>query len=429
MNLYQRWQSIAVQFSEEQALLDWKSGRSWTFQQLQQEVDQLPPQRGQRVLFANAWSVDLIFETLRAWRDGRLFCPVEGAAVDASQFEEIPAQIVHVKMTSGSTAQPKLILFTAEQLAADAANIVTTMGLRTDWPNLGVISMAHSYGFSNLVTPLLLHGIPLIWSGDPLPEMMAAIFAKIKSPCTLPAVPAMWRAWLQAGTLEHADVKLAISAGAPLSLELETRLYEKTGIKVHNFYGSSECGGIAYDRSELPRSNRACVGTAMDQVGLQLRSDDGCLVVSSEAVGESYWPYSAAGDCLYDRQFVTADRAEIKGSSGDILLHDRHSETINVAGRKVAPGKIEAAILKVNPSLDHCLVFGILSKDPERVEEVVACLCATKDERQPAQLKSGLVPYLKNFEMPRHWWFCPDLKPDVRGKFSRSEWRQRYLSL
>jgi long-chain acyl-CoA synthetase len=41
------------------------------------------------------------------------------------------------------------------------------MGLRPDWPNLGVISLAYSYGFSNLVLPLLLHGIPLFLAPSP----------------------------------------------------------------------------------------------------------------------------------------------------------------------------------------------------------------------------------------------------------------------
>jgi len=41
------------------------------------------------------------------------------------------------------------ILGRLKKLAADAENIVATMGLRADWPNLGVISLAHSYGFSN----------------------------------------------------------------------------------------------------------------------------------------------------------------------------------------------------------------------------------------------------------------------------------------
>ena len=57
---------------------------------------------------------------------------------------------------SATTGAARVIAFTAGQLAADVENIVATMGLRPNWPNLGVISMAHSYGFSNLVLPLFM---------------------------------------------------------------------------------------------------------------------------------------------------------------------------------------------------------------------------------------------------------------------------------
>ena len=83
---------------------------------------------------------------------------------------------------------------------ADAENIVATMGLRADWPNLGVISMAHSYGFSNLVLPLLLHGIPLILAPAPLPEIIRRA-AENEPAITLAAVPAMWRAWHEADAI------------------------------------------------------------------------------------------------------------------------------------------------------------------------------------------------------------------------------------
>jgi len=61
-------------------------------------------------------------------------------------------------------------------------------------PILAVISLAHSYGFSNLITPLLLHGIPLILAPAPLPEIVRQA-AALAPHITLPAVPAMWRAW------------------------------------------------------------------------------------------------------------------------------------------------------------------------------------------------------------------------------------------
>ena len=91
------------------------------------------------------------------------------------------------------------------------------MGMRPDWPNLGVISMAYSYGFSNLVLPLLLHGIPLFLAPAPLPEILRGA-AKAHWNLTVAGVPALWHAWHKAGVI-LSNVRLAISAGAPLPLD------------------------------------------------------------------------------------------------------------------------------------------------------------------------------------------------------------------
>src|SRR5690606_33939850 len=118
---------------------------------------------------------EFIVTVLAAWRAGRPVLPLEGAAPVVN--EPLPAGAVHLKTTSGTTRASQLIGFTAEQLAADADQIVATMGLRTDQPNLGVISLAHSYGFSNLVTPLLLGGIPLVLVPSPMPASLQAAAA------------------------------------------------------------------------------------------------------------------------------------------------------------------------------------------------------------------------------------------------------------
>src|SRR3954468_10740800 len=62
---------------------------------------------------------------------------------------------VLLKLTSGTTAAPRAIRFRSEQLLADCIQICDTMGIRNDDVNFGVIPLSHSYGFSNLVTPLL----------------------------------------------------------------------------------------------------------------------------------------------------------------------------------------------------------------------------------------------------------------------------------
>jgi len=330
----------------------------------------------------------------------------------------LPSGIVHLKTTSASTGAPRLVAFTASQLMADARNIVSTMGLRPEWPNLGVISLAHSYGFSNLVLPLLLHGVPLILTGSSLPEAVRRA-AETERHLTLPAVPALWRAWSDSDAIpEH--IRLAISAGAPLPLQLEEDAFEKHGLKIHNFYGSSECGGIAYDRSERPRAEGACAGGPMDNVQVSVAAD-GCLEVRSEAVGECYWP--EANSNLRNGVFRTTDLAEI--SDETIYLRGRAGDQINVAGRKVAPETIEKA-LRVHPHVRECLAFGVPSADAERGEMIVACLSANGNLTGDA-LKEFLGKQLPAWQVPREWWFVDSLEANHRGKLSRAEWRKRYL--
>ena len=72
----------------------------------------------------------------------------------------------------------------------------------------------------------------------------------------LPGVPAIWKTWWQTGVVKHPAISLALSAGSPLSLELESAIHADCGLKVHNFYGTSETGAIAFDaptRRELRR--------------------------------------------------------------------------------------------------------------------------------------------------------------------------------
>ena len=276
------------------------------------------------------------------------------------------------------------------------------MGLRPDWPNLGVISPAHSYGFSNLVLPLLLHGIPLMLTGSTLPEMIRSATALSES-LTLAAVPTLWRTWHDSGAIPP-NVRLAISAGAPLPLPIERAVFTTNGLKIHNFYGSSECGGIAYDATKIPRNDAACVGSPMRNVSLSV-ADDGCMEVRSHAVAETYWPQPDAnlcGGCFHTSDLAeivllergrspsaarregvgdgkspatdeVSDAASRDGSRSDIqvYLRGRAGDQINVAGRKVSPETIERALLK-HPQVLECVVFGVPSRDAERTEEIVA---------------------------------------------------------
>src|SRR5882724_6601068 len=240
--LYERWQQIASEWPERIALRDLTSGESWTFRDIQEQTENKQPLQGP-VAFPQATSAEFVFAVLRAWRSNAVVCPLESGQAAPAIRGPLPECVTHLKTTSATTGAPRLVAFTPAQLMADAQNIVSTMGLKPEWPNLGVISLAHSYGFSNLVLPLLLYGVPLILVDSPLPETVRKAAGAAQS-ITLAAVPALWRAWHEADAIPR-NVRLAISAGAPLPLSLEQAVFAGRGLKIHNFYGASECGGIA----------------------------------------------------------------------------------------------------------------------------------------------------------------------------------------
>ncbi|MBI3870510.1 MAG: long-chain fatty acid--CoA ligase [Verrucomicrobia bacterium] len=415
--LYELWREVAARRHSKIALQDVAAGRRWTFGELFTEGE-MRESRPRTVAFPRGRSTEFLIEILAAWRSQCAICPLE-AGQTPPFIEDAPAKWVHIKTTSATTGVPRFVAFTAQQLAADARNIVDTMELREDWPNLGVISMSHSYGFSNLVLPLLLHGIPLIVAAAPLPEAVRRA-AQTHSALTLPAVPAMWRAWHDAAAIP-ANIMLGISAGAPLPLSLEREVFSTSKIKIHNFYGATECGGIAYDSTRTPRADASYMGSALKNVHLSI-SEEGCLEVRGQAVGASYWPTPEKR--LRDEHFCASDLVELR--DGGVYLRGRLDDQINVAGRKVDPGAIESAMLQ-HPLVTHCLVWGTPNQRGDRGEIIVACYVARSSVTRE-ELRSFLLERLPAWQLPREWWAVDSLQTNERGKISRTEWRQRYNS-
>jgi len=415
--LYERWQQIASEWPERIALRDLTSGESWTFRDIQEQTENKQPLQGP-VAFPQATSAEFVFAVLRAWRSNAVVCPLESGQAAPAIRGPLPECVTHLKTTSATTGAPRLVAFTPAQLMADAQNIVSTMGLKPEWPNLGVISLAHSYGFSNLVLPLLLYGVPLILAGSALPEAVRRA-AAMEDAVTLAAVPALWGKWHQAETIPP-SVCLAVSAGAPLPLTLEQAIFEKSNLKVHNFYGSTECGGIAYDDSEEPRIDASCAGAPLQNVEVSVNGN-GCLHVQSQAVGLTYWP--EPNENLRDGVFRTSDLGELSG--GQVYLRGRANDQINVAGRKIVPEAIEE-VLAGHPAVRECITFGVPSSDVERGEAIVACLAVNRDVSGDA-LRQYLLNKLPAWQVPREWWFVKSLAVNERGKLSRVEWRKRYL--
>ncbi|MFT3782503.1 MAG: class I adenylate-forming enzyme family protein [Nibricoccus sp.] len=192
-----------------------------------------------------------------------------------------------VKLTSGSTGTPQALLFTHEQMIADGRQVCASMDIRPEDLNLGIIPFGHSYGLGNLVIPLLVQGTPILACASPLPSALAADCARWK-PTVFPAVPALLRALLLAEVEPSAIASLrwVISAGAPLAPEIAKAFKERFGRNIHSFYGSSETGGITYDRTGEAALTGRSVGTPMEGVQLEFKRGGRFAVVSAAVMGK-----------------------------------------------------------------------------------------------------------------------------------------------
>src|SRR6266404_1205296 len=173
-----------------------------------------------------------------------------------------------LKLTSGTTAAPRVIRFRSEQLLADSENICETMGITRGDLNYGVIPISHSYGFSNLLTPLIARGIPMTLSSDRMPR--AIIDGLVATRATVfPGMPVFYQSLCELDAVPMLpELRLCISAGAPLAIEVVQAFRARFGHEIHSFYGSSECGGICYAREPEPLAG--FVGKPMQGVDVEL---------------------------------------------------------------------------------------------------------------------------------------------------------------
>ena len=149
------------------------------------------------------------------------------------------------------------------------------MGIADTDINFAVIPVSHSYGFSNLITPLIARGVPMVLSSDPMPRAILSDLER-SSATVFPGMPVFYQAFceLREGSAARSPSPLRFGRSA-VSFEVARRFREKFRHPIHSFYGSSECGGICYDRRRGSARRAGFVGEPMKGVSLELRSTRG----------------------------------------------------------------------------------------------------------------------------------------------------------
>ena len=332
---------------------------------------------------------------------------------------------VLLKLTSGTTAAPRAVRFRSHHLLADCNQICDTMGISDADLNFAVIPISHSYGFSNLLTPLIARGVPMVLSGDRTPR--ALLCDIVSSEATVfPGMPVFYQAFCEMDDVPLLlKLKLCISAGAPLAAGVAKKFGEKFNVTIHSFYGASECGGICYDR-EGNQAVDGYVGEPMNGVEVRMLNSDASanqVRVRSAGVADGYFPEADEGK-LSNGIFIPDDLLERNGSGFKIA--GRVSDVINVAGKKVNPAEVEAHLLRVS-GVRQAVVFGRPAGAGLRNEEVAACVVASPHVHEGELLKSCRRG-LSAWQVPKRVFIVDVIPVNERGKVSRRDLARRFAA-
>jgi acyl-CoA synthetase (AMP-forming)/AMP-acid ligase II len=313
-----------------------------------------------------------------------------------------PAGTAIVKMTSGSTLDPRAACFTEEALVEGVEHLRLGMGLSAKDVVLVAIPLSHSYGFDSGLLSLAAIGTPLVLQDDVLP---AALFRGLRTATFFPAVPALIRALGRVEWPSGLAVRQVICASAPLAPEDAEAFRRVSGLPVRQFFGATEAGGIAFEDGEpVPGT----VGRPLP--GVRVEPLDEGLRVHSTANRFALLPSGEAAPPWVD----TGDRAEL-GPDGRLRLLGRAGLTANVGGFKVDLGALDA-FLRALPGVAEAAALPL--EDAARGQRIVAWVEST--QQTPDRILAACRARLQPREVPSEVRVVDRLPRNGRGKLDRA---------
>ncbi len=313
-------------------------------------------------------------------------------------------------LSSGTTAQPKIVRRSGQSLDAVASNTASSIGMVEGQGVLCAIPLCHSYGMEHgLVGPMMggaaAHLLDRFQTADAIEE--------IENGATiLPAVPFMIEALcrLPEGAADFSRIRQANSASAPLPLNIRQMMLQTHGLRVGQLYGATEIGSVTFHPIEVADFDASTVGWPMKDVSVRIlepgREESGELAPPHQeghvaiAAPSMLCGYAdEPGPELVGGHFLTGDLGSID-IAGRLKITGRIKLLIDIGGLKVNPLEVEAAIGE-HPQVGGCVVMGMM------LGQTVGRLKAIVEPRTPGQtpdaeqIKQFLKPRLAGYKIPR----------------------------
>jgi malonyl-CoA/methylmalonyl-CoA synthetase len=348
-----------------------------------------------------------------------------------------PSRRAMILYTSGTTGQPKGVVTTHANIAAQVASLVEAWEWTSDDRALLALPLHHVHGIINVVSSALAAGATC----EMLPAFdAAATWSRLASGdiSIFTAVPTIYHRLIASWNAAPPDeqrrrsegcrlVRVMMSGSAALPRDVLERWREISGHTLLERYGMTEFG-MALSNPLHGDRRAGYVGTPLPRVSVRLVDEHG-VDVSAGVAGEievrgpgmftEYWhrPDETRG-AFHDGWFRTGDLAIVEDGAYRIL--GRLSvDIIKTGGEKISALEIEE-VLRSHPAIADCAIVGV-PDDAWGARVSVAAVLRPGVTLSIDDLQAWARARLAPAKVPKAW-LCVDALPrNAMGKVVKTQ--------
>lgn len=321
-----------------------------------------------------------------------------------------PACIYH---SSGTTGNPKAMVFSHKNMTADISSIARGFGFDENARHLIVLPLGHTASINYSFLPVTLCGGTLIIA-ESFWKIRADFWKIIKKYNInyVEVVPSVLLAILNTNydPEEYSNIttmKYVGCGSATLPKDLQIKFIEKYHLGVANLYGLSETGPTHFDDPLEPNWQAGSLGKPLDVNEVKIIDDDGnfleCgkigeIVIKGDNVFIDYYNNKQLYKKVVRNDYFHTGDLGYMDSEGRLFFAGRKKDLIIKGGINIYPDEIDEVLYQMSEIeeaatvgipddyLGECIAsFIVLKKDKKITEEEVIAFCKK-------QLSSYKVP-------------------------------------
>jgi long-chain acyl-CoA synthetase len=342
--------------------------------------------------------------------------------------------IAVLQYTGGTTGTPKGAMLTHGNVYVNVLQVAAWAPRLQEAKErvLGVLPFFHVFAMSVVMNYSIARAFEIIVMPRFVLDDAIKLIDKTK-PTIMPGVPTLFNAIMHHPKIKSFDLsslKVCLSGGAPLPLEIKQQFEALTGCKLVEGYGLSETSPVVTCNPIEGPVKPGSIGQPLPATIVSLRDladptkevalgERGELCVAGPQVMKGYWRSPGETAEQFVGPFLRTGDVAIMDEDGFFFLVDRIKDLILSSGYNVYPRRIEDAIYE-HPAVEEVTVIGIEDKyrgeAPKAFVKLKKGMIVTKEE-----ILKHLAPKLSKIEMPSAIEFRDQLPKTMIGKLSKKE--------